>query len=89
MFILQHLQLLDLTDQVLTQLTHMTVFGQATKYINHPKLMPKLHETETKTSVNNNIMIIKIKINSQSHINDLLETVSIDKLKSNVYRYLL
>ena len=49
---IQHLQLLYPTDQVLTQLPDMTSFGQMTKYINHPKLIPNLHATEPKDKPN-------------------------------------
>ena len=41
------LQLLHLTDQVLAQFPDMTTLGWANKYINHPKVMPNLHVTET------------------------------------------
>ena len=44
---IQHSQLLHLTDKVLTKLPDMTSFRHTTKYINHPRLMPNLHETET------------------------------------------
>ena len=33
--------------QVFTQLPDMAMFGQTTKFINHPKLMPILHLMET------------------------------------------
>ena len=45
---IHHLQLSYPTEQVLAKLSDMTSFGQRTKDINHPKLMPTLHVTETK-----------------------------------------
>ena len=38
----------------------MTSFGQTTKYINYPQLMPKLHATEM-INLSDDVMIIKYK----------------------------
>ena len=51
---MQYLQLLHLTDQSLTQLPDMVMFGWTNKYINHPKPIPKLHVMETKDKPNDN-----------------------------------
>ena len=45
---IKHSQLLHANDQVVTQLSDMTSFGQMTKYIKHPKSMPNLQPMETK-----------------------------------------
>ena len=42
---IQHLQLLYLTEHVLTNLPDIPSFGHATQYINHPYLMPDLTTT--------------------------------------------
>ena len=48
---IQHLQSLYPPDQVLTKLPDMTSCGQIRKYINHLRLMPNLHATETNDKI--------------------------------------
>ena len=42
---IQHLQVLHPTEKVLTKPPYIYSFGWATKYINHPNLMPDLSNT--------------------------------------------
>ena len=85
-----HLQLLHLAKYWPNYLIELHLDGQLNT-LTIPNKFPTYMKQKQKTNLNNNKMIIKIKfkIHPWDHMDDLFETVYTDKVKSNVYRYLI